>query len=477
MKKSIRLKLLSMFLFALAVAVCASFAIHSIWFRPYYLTLTEERLLSIVALVEEHLGSEDFEAILDEVDLSKQIELIVTDRHLHNVDLSLNQMHPSNMDRLDRELHNLISEDLELLSQTHLFSTLNSELPRLVLVKQLSSGKFCILTHPMESLEANLTAMGHFHYLAGIIACLLGVSVTFSFSRRFTRPIIEISKATEAMSRLDFQHKIDYDSQDELGQLARSINILSDKLEANGIALQNEVAFQKVLSQNMSHELKTPISVIKGYLEALSFGVVEDEESKAEYISVVLKECDRMNELISQMLHLSKLNSYQDSILEKDFITPSEFVEQMREQSEGVLLQKNIPLRSEILCTTPIYAHRDLLIQAFGNFISNGVKYGDGNLLKIIVEDKGDHHRLSLFNSGNSIPEEECKKVFDVFYMVDKVRSRENNSHGLGLSVTKTILELHHGTAGCQPEARGMIFFVTLPKYTETTLDFHKTPL
>lgn len=477
MRKSIRLKLLSQFLFSLTVALFVSFIIQSIYFRPFYLHHIEDRLIAVVQLVEQHSESEDLQSVLEEIDTSKQVEIIITDHRLHNVVLSYNQTRPSNLERVDRELHEVISEKIDYLQDTHLFTVVEMDPPRLILVKSLSNGGYCIVTHPMESLESSLQVMGYFHYLAGTIACIIGVFVTFFLAKRFTRPIIEISKATEAMSRLDFQHKIDCNSQDELGQLARSINILSEKLEANGIALQNEVAFQKVLSQNMSHELKTPISVIKGYLEALSFGVVEDEETKAEYISVVLQECDRMNELISQMLHLSKLNSYQDSILEKEFITPSEFVEMIRLQSQAMLGQNNISFQSDFLCTTPIYAHRDLITQAFGNFVSNAVKYGDGKLIKIKVEDCDSHHRLSLLNTGKPISEEEAKKVFDVFYMVDKVRGRENNSHGLGLSVTKTITDLHQGTVGATVEEGGMSFFIVLPKYTETTRTFHKKTL
>lgn len=477
MKKSIRLKLLSMFLFSLAVALFVSFVVQSVFLRPYYLNHTEERLLFLVSIVDEYYGTEQLEEMLVHYELSKQVEIIVTDRNMHNVEISFNQMHQGNVERLDRELHSLVADSLEILEESHLFSAMKNDVPRLVLVKKLSSGQYCIMTQPMESMESNLAAMNEFYFLTGSLACLMGVLATFYFSKHFTHPIIEISRATEAMANLDFSKKISYTSADELGQLAHSINRLSEKLEENGIALQNEIAFQKVLSQNMSHELKTPISVIKGYVEALSFGVAEDKETQDDYISVVLKECDRMNELIGQMLHLSKLNSYQDTLLEKEFIPAVDFATQIKEQCTPLIQQKNIPLQLEIRCDSPIYAHRELLVQAFSNFLSNAIKYGDGKELKLTMEENESHHTLSLYNSGAVISQEEAEKVFDVFYMVDKVRSRENNSHGLGLSVTKTISNLHHGSVSCTPEEKGMLFSIVLPKYTENTPDFHKKRL
>lgn len=476
MKKSLRLKLLSMFVFSLAVALSVSFIIHTLYLRPYYLKHTEERMLAVVDLVVSHIDDVDLLASLEQIDIAKQVDIIVADQNLRNVNASynLNRSGEAPLERLDREIHSLVSNNHELLETEHIFETVHSDIPRLILVESLSDGSFCIIIHPLESLESNIEAMGSFHYVTGGIACLLSVCVTFFFSKTFTKPIIQISKVTEAMSQLDFTQKIDYHSQDELGDLAISINRLSEKLEANGTALKNEIAFQKVLSQNMSHELKTPISVIKGYIEALTFGIAEDKETQEEYMSIVLRECDRMNELISQMLHLSKLNSYEGGMLEKELIDPNAFIQRMEAQSAGVRSQKQIPFTSYVQSEQPLLAHPDLLEQGISNYLTNAVKYGDGKEIRMSVVEEETCHRISVFNSGDCLPVSEEKKVFDVFYMVDKVRSRENNSHGLGLSVTKTIAELHQGSAECKGTEGGMIFFIKIPKSQEITPKLHK---
>ncbi len=465
MKKSIRLKLLAMFLFSLVAAVAVSFLLHYVFFRPYYLNHIERRLLDIYELVDENIHSRELQSILSDLDESHQVGIIVTDSNFSKVILSYNQATLTDQ-HLDRDIHSLITKEIETLQQGHIFVTVESREdipPRKVFVKKLSDGGYCILFHPLEVLESSMDTVSEFHLMVMGIACVLGVMMTLFFSRKFTKPIIEIGKMTKAMSQLDFQQKIDYDCPDELGHLAKNINTLSEKLEDNRTALKNEIALQKVLTQNLSHELKTPIAVIKGYVEALTFGIADDQETRDEYMEIVLKECDRMNELIGQMLQLSKLSSYQGTVLEQQSFTAEEFVSLIQTQYQGILEQKKLPFAVEIKAKGQLWGQMELLGQAFGNFLTNAIKYGDGKELQMSVVEEIDCFTLGLYNSGTPIPLEECDKVFEVFYMLDKVRSRENNSHGLGLSVSKTIAELHQGYVFCQPMPEGNLFLLKLP--------------
>lgn len=470
MKKSIRLKLLWLFFQSLGVALCVSLVLHNLLFPLYYMNHIEERLLVVYDLIDSN-GEGDLSLLLSDLDEAHQIGIVLTDSSLNRVTFSFNHMSGSEQ-RLDRDIHSLIQTELPRLKRGHIFVTLSSEggnegmPPRKVFVKALSNGGYCVLTHPLESLESTLDTMSDFHFMAGAIACLLGMISTFFFSQKFTKPIIEIGRVTEAMSQMDFSKKIHYDSEDELGQLAGSIQILSHSLEANRSALKKEIAFQKVLTQNMSHELKTPISVIKGYVEALQYGVAQDQETQEEYMQIVLSECDRMNELVSQMLHLSKLTTYQDRVLEKEAVSPEDFVQEIKRQAQGILEQKQLPFHYDIACEegAVLWVHFKLLSQAFGNFVTNAVKYGDGKEIRMSIQEEGAHFVLSLYNSGLPIPLEEWDKVFDVFYMVDKVRGRENNSHGLGLSVSKTIVELHQGRVSCYGVEDGTVFSMHIPK-------------
>lgn len=473
--KSLTAKLLSFFLFTLLLSLTISYILHTVFFQPYYLKMYEKRMLSIYDSIEAELDSEYFLDIIIDLDYSQQVDIVIADRNLRYAVRSHERGSSVTEQRLDMDFHNLITYEYETLQSSYLCEPLltDSQPPRLVFIKKLSNEKYCILTHPWENLETNMEDITEFHFLVAAVACGVGILATLIFSRRFTKPIIEISKATEGLSQLDFQQKITYTSQDELGHLAHSINTLSNKLNENRTALKNEIAFQKVLSQNMSHELKTPISVMKGYVEGVYHGIANTEEVRQEYLEIVLEECDRMTILIDRMLHLSKLTSFQEQGLENDFFSALTFKGNIQSHCGVLLQQNNLTLEEEEQESSdlPFYGNLELLVQGFGNFISNAVKYGDKNILRLSLSQEEDYQYFSLYNSGNLVPEEEMTRIFNVFYMVDKARSREGNSHGLGLAVIKTIAELHHGEAYCTQEVDGMVFTLKIPTSSKLEKD------
>lgn len=469
MKTSIRLKLLLLFTLSLGGSLIISFLLHWLFFSPYYLNHTEKRLLEVFDEVESNLHAENFEEIVAEIDYRQQVGIIIADEHF-DYSFFAAILNSATGEKLATELKGLISSQAQTLKDSHICVQLDDDslhgedsLARMVVIKKLSNGYYCILSHPLSTLESSVDAMNHFHLLAMGVAFLLGLLSTFYYAGRFTNPIIEINEATKQMSKLDFQQKISYQSQDELGELASNINILSEKLEENRVALKKEIAFQKVLSQNMSHELKTPISVMKGYLDAIAYGIAAKKNAEDEYIAVVLEECDRMNELIGQMLHLSKLTSVQNADLVKSSFSSQDFAYRIAHQHNGLLSQHNVTY-DESVPDLDLWGNQELLAQGLGNFVTNAVKYGDKKRILFTIEETETHHNYCVFNTGQPLPDEECDKVFDVFYMVDKARSREQNSHGLGLSVSKTIAELHNGTVCCTNSHNGITFSFCLPK-------------
>ncbi|MFI3255391.1 MAG: HAMP domain-containing sensor histidine kinase [Eubacteriales bacterium] len=469
-QKHIKLKLLLMFGFSLVVSLLLSLILHSLFFQEYYLEHYEENMLLLFQQIESELDSENLPELIEELNYQEQVTIMIADENLR-YSLTARGQNRVIEERLSQEYHIIIEKEDEILAESHLCFPLEHSdgRPELLFIKTLSNGKYCIFTHPWEHLEKNMEAITEFHVIVAVIACFVGILSTYSFAKGFTKPILEMNIVTESMSRLDFQKKITYTSPDEMGQLAESINTLSRKLEEHRSALKNEIAFQKVLSQNMSHELKTPISVMQAYLEGLSMGLADDKETREEYISISLNECKRMTNLIDRMLNLSKLTSFQEDGLEKEEFSSRDLVSQLQSQSNALFTQHSMVLEEEILCEN-LWGNEELLLQCLGNFVSNAVKYGDNTKLKITVSEVAEHYILSVYNSGNPVAEEEKEKIFDVFYMVDKVRGREANSHGLGLSVCKTITELHHGRVFCEivegddslPD--GMVFSCQIPK-------------
>lgn len=463
MRKSIKLKLLALFIITLCVVICMSFFLHFTFFGSYYLHHMEQRLADIFLLVEDSLEEENLQLALSILDRQEEVSIVVVDDTLEYA-VSSNLWFNEANQVMEQEFNELIEQERETLESQYLCQMIEGvDGPDcLVYVEKLTDGRYCILSMPIQSLENNMSVMTDFHVVAGILASLVGGIFIWIFANRFTRPIIEISQATEGLAQLDFNQRITYESDDELGHLATSIHILSEKLEENRAALQEEIAFQKVLTNNLSHELKTPIAVIRGYLEAITSGVADTKESQEEYMAVVISECDRMTELINAMLHLSKLSVATKETVVKEEFSAREFAQRIAEQSKSSCTTKGVALVQDIEEIT-LYGNQELLVHAFFNFVTNALKYGDGKDITMRLYEEGAYQLLSLHNTGKAIPERELARIFDVFYMVDKARSRELNSHGLGLSTAKVIVELHGGSIYCKQNEEGITFYIKIP--------------
>lgn len=298
---------------------------------------------------------------------------------------------------------------------------------------------------------------------------LLSIATSLILSLILTKmvagPIIHITNITKKIKNMDFSEKCDVISQDEIGILASNINDMADKLdqsmteliEANKQLIE-DIEHEKLLEEQrkdfvaaVSHELKTPLAIIRAYSEGIQEGVSKEREEK--YLKVIVDETKKMDTLIINMLESSKLeNGTQKINLERNNL--SEYIETIIKRFETPCKTKNIKLISEI--DKDIYRMFDeqLLDQAITNFITNAIKYSNEK-----IEIKLKDGLLSVENTGNHIPEDSINKIWDKFYKVDKARDRSLGGTGLGLSITKNILELHKAEYGVTNTENGVRFW------------------
>lgn len=298
---------------------------------------------------------------------------------------------------------------------------------------------------------------------------LLSIATSLILSLILTKmvagPIIHITNITKKIKNMDFSEKCDVISQDEIGILASNINDMADKLdqsmteliEANKQLIE-DIEHEKLLEEQrkdfvaaVSHELKTPLAIIRAYSEGIQEGVSKEREEK--YLKVIVDETKKMDNLIINMLESSKLeNGTQKINLERNNL--SEYIETIIKRFETPCKTKNIKLISEI--DKDIYRMFDeqLLDQAITNFITNAIKYSNE---KIEIKLKND--MFSVENTGSHIPEDSINKIWDKFYKVDKARDRSLGGTGLGLSITKNILEMHNAEYGVMNTENGVCFW------------------
>ncbi|PFH88662.1 ATP-binding protein [Bacillus sp. AFS088145] len=328
----------------------------------------------------------------------------------------------------------------------------------------------------LQPVNEAMYVLKDFYIYAFIIALLLIVIVSFYYSKLITKPLLKMNSVTDQLAKLNFNEKIDIQSDDEIGQLSKSINSLSENLASTienlqqaNVKLMKDIEKEKQLEQirkefisGVSHELKTPLSIVQSYAEGLKDGL--NIEKNGYYADVILEEVDRMNGLVVDMLELSKLQSGTYTLKSEPFLIVEcieNVIIRMFENSNNHC-HFNFNLDEDML----VLGEKRKIEQVIINILSNAIHYGNpGSVIKMNLLDEGDSVNISIFNEGNPIPADKIDKIWDRFYRIDESRNRQNGGTGLGLAIVKTILDLHHSTIKVHNKEDGVEFIFNLKKY------------
>ncbi|PFR39656.1 sensor histidine kinase [Bacillus cereus] len=325
--------------------------------------------------------------------------------------------------------------------------------------------------------EAMLVLKDYYVY-ALIIVFLVIILLSFYYSKIIVKPLIKMNRVTKKMANFDFSEKLPVTADDEIGGLSGSINTLSvnlkdriDRLNVANTKLQQDIERERQLEKTrkefisgVSHELKTPLSVIRSFAEGIKDGVSKDT---SYYTDVILEETENMNRLIVEMLELAKLES---GTYKLDMTTFSigELTQQVYTKllfsMEEKYLQVNVDADPSILVT----ANRSRIEQVVVNLLSNAIRYTpEGEKIQVSIIEAEDTVKVEIENTGNPIPEESLEKIWDRFYRLDASRSRHTGGTGLGLSIVKNILDLHHAEYGVYNTTNSVVFYFNLQKVKE----------
>lgn len=332
---------------------------------------------------------------------------------------------------------------------------------------------------PYAYIQQNSSLNLTFLLIAGGCALLICLLLGYAISRQFTRPLIAMASVADRMSELDFSTQYADGGEhagDEIDQLGQSLNRLSAYLEQTIGELQqsNEQLAQEIREKeridsmrrefivNVSHELKTPIALIQGYAEGLTAGVADDPADRKYYCDTIADEADHMNKLVMQLLSLSKLELGAEQLYYEDIDLHALCAEAVRKTA---VLREGRGLTVEYADThVSIHTDGDLLDQVLMNYLSNAIRYtADGGQIRISAALRGGRVRLTVFNQGSGLPEEELPKIWEKFYRTDRARTREAGGTGIGLSLVRAIADTLHGTCGAENVAGGIAFWLELP--------------
>lgn len=215
---------------------------------------------------------------------------------------------------------------------------------------------------------------------------------------------------------------------------------------------------------NVSHELKTPLTSIKGFTETLLDGALDDKEHGQNFLKIIQGHAQRLESLVNDLLSLAHLESKEIELEKREFDLKKQ-VEEIVSGFQSQIKKKNISITNELSASLSINADKNRIDQVVTNLIDNAIKFNkDNGAIKIYSQEAGAAIKITVEDSGLGIPGKEASRVFERFYRVDKARSRDLGGTGLGLSIVKHIIELHGGMVGVEStEGLGSRFWFTLP--------------
>ncbi|MDG0812499.1 sensor histidine kinase [Cohnella rhizosphaerae] len=322
--------------------------------------------------------------------------------------------------------------------------------------------------------EAVDTLKRYIAFLAPVVL-VIGLLLSWVYSRMVSRPLVRLTRSATRLSELDFAGHEEIRSQDEFGELSRRMTAMSRNLEKALAELRQANAqlkrdveekeraerLRKELVANISHELKTPLGIVKGFAEGLQDGVAADK--KERYLSLIVTETDRMNALIMDMLELSRFEVSAVK-LQPEAISLTDLIRKALRSFSGKIEEKGLRLEAGTDEDWRVEADPKRIEQVLMNLLGNAIRHAaEGGALAIAVTRQSpDLVRATIENEGPPIAEPDLDRIWEQFYRAERSRDRKSGGTGLGLAIVKHILTLHGSEFGVRNTPRGVAFYFTL---------------
>ena len=487
MNKSIRKQVTTIFIGLVVAIMLIAVLVNSQFLVHYYIYNKQSTLINVYEKMEqavENTGA-SYDGMAEElnevVEVSNITLLILSEDGQRRIE-STNERQAQAMTMQLRGyiLHQIRGEILASSDNYQICSTSDviDETEYIEMWGNLSDRSWFLIRSPLESIRESVMLSNRFMIYTMLSMAILGCVFVWYFSRRITNPILELANLSKKMADLDFDAKYTSGGENEIGVLGENFNTMSQKLEETiselksaNYELQKDIEKKEKMETmrtefigNVSHELKTPIALIQGYAEGLKEGVSEDPESRAYYCDVIMDEASKMNRMVQNLLTLNQLELGQEEVAFERFDI-MEMIRGIVQSSEILVQQKEADVR--INTSEPVYVWADewKAEQVFRNYFSNALNHLSGDkVIDIRVTsnlEKGVAH-ISVFNTGEQIPEEDIDQIWNKFYKVDKARTREYGGNGIGLSIVKAIMDSFQKEYGVKNYTNGVAFWFEL---------------
>ena len=487
--KSVRVKLfLSLSLIIIGIIVFLVL-VNNFVFGQFYLYSKRNALKAVYQTVNDYYNNgeeDDLSSKLEQMAISNNFDILIRDDQNVNVYTS-NKDFFSTLGQMNEMTSRFNTGAGEVIEQNNNFvisriKDTKNGLTYILLAATLDNGYLLYIRIPINSIQESVKISNNFLYLMAGFAILISAVIVSYVSRKFTDPILELNSIAKKMSNLDFSHKYRItDADDEINNLGKSINLMSDKLEgtikqlrATNNELERDIEEKSKLDEmrksfisDVSHELKTPIALIQGYSEGLLENVNTDDESRKFYAEVILDETNKMDKLVKELLELMKLEYGKREFNDTTF-NIVELEKEVIRKSQMMIDEKQVEIKLETPDEINVVADDFYIEQVVTNYFTNAIKHVEEvngkKQIKIenVVDVERNKVRVKVFNTGEQIPEEHINRIWNRFYKVDKSRNRKDGGTGIGLAFVKAIMSNYGNSYGVVNKEDGVEFYFEL---------------
>jgi len=485
--KTVRGKLFFIMCIVVLSIILFLILVNSFVLEKYYQYTKSNQLKSLYNNINDYYNSDNpatnFKDELDRVAIKNNFDIIIKDEndkavYLSNKDFLSNIRVIIDFWGINKQKEYKVLEETDKLEIRNIKDTETSA-NYILLSGKLDNGYGVYIRIPISSIQESVRISNRFLYLiAGIVIIVGGIAIIY-ISKTFSSPISELNNIAKKMANLDFSHKYAVtDDDDEINELGESINMMSDKLEttinqlrSTNIELERDIEkkskideMRKSFISDVSHELKTPIALIQGYSEGLLENVNDDPESRKFYAEVILDETNKMDKMVRQLIELTKLE-YEKREFNNRTFNIVELEKEIVRTSKVMIDEK----QTEVIFETPdkidVFADDMYLSQIITNYLTNAIKHVkdvDGEkyikITNVVLQDK-QKAKVTVFNTGDNISEENLNRIWNRFFKADEARNRDDGGSGIGLSIVRAIMNNYGNDYGVENKTNGVEFY------------------
>lgn len=482
--RSLKTQMITAFVGLLVCLVAAFMIINGKFLEPYYISNKESRFVEMYEKINEVSNADSWDSKKKNDSLlhlaeKNNISYLVIERdsdvhtNVHDKNMLKNQLMGYFLNQAQKESRVLKSTDEYQITKS--WDPWNQNY-YIEMWGNLDDGSQFLLRSPVESIRESASISNRFLLYIGSVLIVITILLIWYFSKRITEPLRELASLSDRMANLDFEAKYTSGGSNEIGELGANFNRMSEKLESTiselkkaNNSLQKDIEQKDKLEKmrneflgNVSHELKTPIALIQGYAEGLKEGVNEDAESREFYCDVIMDEAAKMNRMVKNLLTLNQLE-FGDEDIVFDRFNLTALIRGVLQSMEILIDQAEATVNFRQ--TEDVYAWADefKVEQVVRNYVSNAIHHVSGDkVIEVKMIPEGDKVRVTVFNTGTPIPEEDVDHIWDKFYKVDKAHTREYGGNGIGLSIVKAIMKSFHQQYGVKNYDNGVEFWFEL---------------